>query len=84
MTSKRDHIDQTLELLCTVVPASAGLGLERRKESLPYTAPELLDTFWANLHTVLTSAARGSPVWANQARDIWNTAVKVYASKTNI
>jgi hypothetical protein len=78
MTSKRKHIDKTLELLCAAVPASAGLGLERCKESLPYTAPELLDSLWLRIYTILTSRSGGSPVWANQARDIWNKAAVEY------
>jgi hypothetical protein len=80
MTSKRDHIEKTLELLCAAVPASAGLGLEQCKESLPYTAPELLDRFWLRIYTILTSRSGGSPVWADQARDIWNKATKTYPS----
>ena len=80
MTSKREHIDKTLEILCATVPASAGLGLEKCKESLPYTAPELLDNLWLRIYTLLTSGAKSSPIWATQARDIWNTAVKAYPS----
>lgn len=78
MASKQAHIDKTLELLCAAVPASAGLGLERCKESLPYTAPEPLDRYWLRIRTVLLHGAQNNPVWADEARDIWNKAAKTY------
>ena len=78
MTSKQEHIADTLDLLCAIVPGSAGLGLASIRVSLNYTAPELLDTFRMRIHTVLRRGAQNNPVWADEARDIWNKAAKTY------
>lgn len=76
MTSKRQHIDQTLEMLLIAigdVPAARD-ALVRIRDGLSYKAPELMDHMWWRIQDVLVRHAPGHTA----AAEIWNTACAQY------
>jgi len=77
VTSKRQHIEDTLTLLLDSLGDICAAELERIRDSLCYKAPELMDHTWLRIRDVLVRRASDHA----GAGEIWNAACAAYPTE---